>query len=58
MITNWLRSMHWYWMKLRFLNKIWMAKVGLRRQVRLDKLEMCAVQASIADPDVANAQDA
>merc|ERR1712129_542505 len=52
---NWLHSMHW---KLRFLKKIWMAKVSSKWQVRMDKLEICAVQDGVVDQIVANATDA
>merc|ERR1712129_634091 len=53
---NWLHSMNW---KLFLMNnKIWMVKVRSKRQVRMDKLEICAVRDSAVDPDVANAADA
>merc|ERR1740123_203882 len=39
---NWLHSMHWNWMKLRFLKK----------------LELCAVHDGVVNPIVANAADA
>merc|ERR1712129_426785 len=53
---NWLHSMNW---KLFLMNnKIWMVKVRSKWQVRMDKLEICAVRDSAVDPDVANAADA
>merc|ERR1712129_436031 len=53
---NWLHSMNW---KLFLMNnKIWMVKVRSKRQVRMDKLEICAVRDGVVDPDVANATDA
>merc|ERR1712129_45086 len=41
---NWLHSMRWNWKLFLMNNKIWMEKVWSKWQVRMAKLEICAVQ--------------